>query len=62
MLSTAKVAKLSSWLLIICKIRKGTKKNSNNNKLIQKAIVVNLNKNIISSFRYMYHALRGKKL
>ena len=26
MLSTAKVAKLSSWLLLICKIRKGTKK------------------------------------
>ena len=26
MLSTAKVAKLSSWLRLICKIRKGTKK------------------------------------
>ena len=53
MLSTAQVAKLSSWLMLICKIRKRTK----NNKLIQKATVVNVNENIISSFRYIYHAL-----
>lgn len=52
MLSTAQVAKLSSWLMLICKIRKRTK----NNKLIQKATVVNVNENIISSFRYIYHA------